>query len=100
MNQTDLDHENAQFLKDRLGLKYRAEAVGRAMSMLRYVAEKLLAEKDVQLAFVYPDGRCDRIVMPELEQMRTRGHVPTGQDQAAEDGTRSSKTDQVSSADT
>jgi hypothetical protein len=70
MNLTELDNENASFIQRYTGLRYKAEAVSRAMSLFRFIIEKLRSAEGVELAFVFPDGRCDRVVMPELEQAR------------------------------
>jgi hypothetical protein len=67
---TDRDAENAESIWKSTGARSKAHAISIALSLTRYVIEKLLMGSE--LAVRNQDGKFERVVMPELEHLRPK----------------------------
>jgi hypothetical protein len=68
---TDRDDENAHFIRDLLHTRSMAQAVSIALSLTRFIVSAL-REPNTELLLRRPDGKLDRVLMPELENIASR----------------------------
>jgi hypothetical protein len=68
MDLTDRDAENTKFLRDAMLARSNAHVVSVALSLTKFIVSALA--QNSQLLLRNPDGTLERIVMPELENIR------------------------------
>jgi hypothetical protein len=64
---TRSDVENAERIRQLIGVPNNAQAVSFALSLARFAAEEVQRHKDLLL--MRPDGTLERIVMKELQDV-------------------------------
>jgi len=66
MNLTPQDVGNIETIHRIAGTRSKAHAVSTALSLCKFIFEALLSKPGTQLLLRGPDGKIERIVMPEL----------------------------------
>jgi hypothetical protein len=72
---TPRDADNAERILKTTSARSKAHAVGIALSLTRYVIERLLS--GAELAIRNRDGKFERVVMPELEHLQRKEPAKT-----------------------
>lgn len=78
MNITEREKANAEHIKSVTGARTKADAVSTALSLTRFIVDKL-SDGDTELLLRHKsDKTLERILMPELENLRPQTEDPTG----------------------
>jgi hypothetical protein len=69
MSLTDVDAENAEFIRRETHARSKAHALSIALTLTRFAID-LLKKSGSELAVRNSDGNFDRVVMPDLQNIR------------------------------
>jgi len=73
MNLTEQDIKSLETIYELANARSKAHAVGIALRLTGYIFEHLSKEEGANLLFRKPDGKVERILIPELVSRRS-GH--------------------------